>query len=275
MSFSYYNKGDVTLLPDGYTGCSTTVDGAINVQGSFSITTPIKTGDAYYSFYAKNRLSTFMNVWGDLCITFTFDSGKFTINRDTFSSAITGNHPSINGGRRIYCHFKAQDSGTLIEINIGGQKYSGVLTNIKTVPISITFTNNDPRGGYGCSYVWDIFISDTEIPAYAEYTHLTINDITNWEKGTDGNYLLTDVDKEGIIQLDNEQLTKLKQTSDIMSCYLCCQLEKKGSKLKTLQFSVGDKVGTYEIPVGTSTCYIPLTFDSPSDMQNVKVVIKG
>lgn len=275
MSFSYYNKGDVTLLPDGYTGCEQTSDGAIDVQGLFSITTPIKTGDAYYSFYAKNRLSTFANVWGDLSITFTFDSGKFTINRDTFSSAITGNHPSINGGRRIYCHFKAQDSGTLIEINIGGQKYSGVLTNIKTVPISITFTNNDPRGGYGRSYVWDIFISDTEIPAYAEYTHLTINDITNWEKGTDGNYLLTDVDKEGIIQLDNEQLTKLKQTSDIMSCYLCCQLKKKGSKLKTLQFSVGDKVGTYEIPVGTSTCYIPLIFDSPSDMQNVKIVIKG
>lgn len=275
MSFSYYNKGDVTLLPDGYTGCSNDDNGTIDVFGTFSITTPIETGDAYYSFYAKNKLNTFWNVYGDLSITFTFDGGKFVINRDTFSSTITGNHPSLNGGQHIYCHFKAQDSGTLIEINIGSQKYSGVLANIKTVPSSIMFTNNDQRGGYGRTLVSDIFISDTEIPAYAEYTHLTINDITNWEKGTDGNYLLTDVDKEGIIQLDNEQLTKLKQTSDIMSCYLCCQLEKKGSKLKTLQFSVGDKVGTYEIPVGTSTCYIPLTFDSPSDMQNVKVVIKG
>lgn len=273
MSFSYYNKGDVTLLPDGYTNCWNADDG-IYVKSFFSINTPIETGDAYYSFYAKNNINTSWNVIGDLSITFTFDSGSFVINRDTFSSSITGSHPSINSGQRIYCHFKAQDSGTLIEISIGGQKYSGVLTNIKTVPTSITFTNN--CSDYGIhARVSDIFISDTEIPAYAEYTHLTINDITNWEKGTDGNYLLTDVDKEGVIQLDNEQLANLKQTSDIMSCYLCCQLEKKGSKLKTLQFSVGDKVGTYDIPVGTSTCYIPLTFDSPSDMQNIKIVIKG
>lgn len=274
MSFSYYNKGDVTLLPNGYSNCSQG-DNFIDVQGLFSINTPIETGDAYYSCYVINHLNSFWGYRGDITITFTFNDGTFTILRDTFSSTITGNHPSIDGGQRIYCHFKAQESGTLVEVNIGEQKYSGVFTNIKTVPNSITFTNNDTRGGYGRSYVSDIFISDTEIPVYAEYTHLTINDITNWEKGTDGNYLLTDVDKEGIIQLDNEQLTKLKQTSDIMSCYLCCQLEKKGSKLKTLQFSVGDKVGTYEIPVGTSTCYIPLNFDSPSDMQNVKIVIKG
>lgn len=267
MSFSYYNKGDVTLLPSSSKGVSQSGEHIrIDRNCYFSIPTPIETKDAYYSFfYSKDY--TFAHPW----FSFTLKNKEFRVNATTFESLFTDKHTDLGTGVRVFCHFHVQDDGLLVEITIAGAKYNTVDTSVKSLPMSVTF-GNEYSGG---ALVKDIFISDTEIPAYAEYTHLTINNITNWEKGTDGNYLLTDVDKEGIIQLDNEQLTKLKQTSDIMSCYLCCQLEKKGSKLKTLQFSVGDKVGTYEIPVGTSTCYIPLTFDSPSDMQNVKVVIKG
>lgn len=267
MSFSYYNKGDVTLLPSSSKGVSQSGEYIrIDRNYSFSIPTPIETKDAYYSFFYSKDYK-----YADPWFSFTLKNKEFRVNATTFNSLFTDKHTDLGTGVRVFCHFHIQDDGLLVEITIAGAKYSTVDTSVKSLPMSVTF-GNDYSGG---ALVKDIFISDTEIPPYAEYTHLTINDITNWEKGTDGNYLLTDVDKEGIIQLDNEQLTKLKQTSDIMSCYLCCQLEKKGSKLKTLQFSVGDKVGTYEIPVGTSTCYIPLTFNSPSDMQNVKVVIKG
>lgn len=267
MSFSYYNKGDVTLLPNSTIGVSQSGEYIRIGNGCyFSIPTPIETKDAYYSFfYSKDY--TFAKPW----FSFTIKNKEFRVDGTTFNSLFTDKHTDLGTGVRVSCHFHVQDDGLLVEVTIAGAKYSTVDTSVNSLPASVTF-GNDYSGG---ALVKDIFISDTEIPVYAEYTHLTINDITNWEKGTDGNYLLTDVDKEGIIQLDNEQLTKLKQTSDIMSCYLCCQLEKKGSKLKTLQFSVGDKVSTSEIPVGTSTCYIPLTFDSPSDMQNVKIVIKG
>lgn len=268
MSFSYYNKGDVTLLPSSSNGVRQSGEYiCIHRNCSFVIPTPIETKDAYYSFFYIREAEN-----GRPWFSFTLKNKEFRVDGTTFNSLFTDKHTDLGTGVRVFCHFHIQDDGLLVEITIAGAKYSTVDTSVKSLPTSITFGSD---GLWWGALVKDIFISDTEIPAYAEYTHLTINDITNWEKGTDGNYLLTDVDKEGIIQLDNEQLTKLKQTSDIMSCYLCCQLEKKGSKLKTLQFSVGDKVGTYEIPVGTSTCYIPLTFDSPSDMQNVKIVIKG
>ncbi len=267
MSFSYYNKGDVTLLPNSPIGVSQFGEYiSIGTYSSFSIPTPSETKDTYCSFFCSKN-----DCAARPFFSFTLKNKEFRVNDTAFNSLFTDKHTDLGTGVRVFCHFHVQDDGLLVEVTIAGAKYSTVDESVKSLPMSVTFGNDFSSG----ALVKDIFISDTEIPPYAEYTHLTINDITNWEKGTDGNYLLTDVDKEGIIQLDNEQLTELKQTSDIMSCYLCCQLEKKGSKLKTLQFSVGDKVGTYEIPVGTSTCYIPLTFDSPSDMQNVKVVIKG
>ena len=104
---------------------------------------------------------------------------------------------------------------------------------------------------------------------------IKVDSIDNWTLNNDNKYVLTNVDKVGVIHLNQETIDKLLKDNDVIGCYLSVGTNKKGTKLKYLEFKVGETSNRVEVPDGQSKVVIPLTFSSPSDLQNITITARG
>lgn len=166
-----------------------------------------------------------------------------------------------------YVQMKRQNDGIHTVIRVGDLKYETVITEEKELPVTVKIG--------GKVDIKNIIVTSDDTPCYSMDSPV-INDVSGWSKTEDGSaYVVTAVNKDGTIIVDNETLSKILQTHGILSCAIIAHTTRKGDALKKLQFTVDGKTNTVDIPQGESSVYIPISFDSPSDLDNMKLTVKG
>ena len=102
-----------------------------------------------------------------------------------------------------------------------------------------------------------------------------MDSIDDWEINNSNEYVLTNIDKTGVVHISQEKLDKLLADNDIISCAIVMTTEKRGTKLKNMEFAVGNNKNTVEIPAGKGKIMIPLDFKNGTDMKNISLTVRG
>ncbi len=262
IKLPYYNENDVDLLPFNATKNS---DGTMRVDG-FSFTFE-NTADYFYLKFDAYDDYGYQNVaisCGDFLggLNYNYNRTEKDIAGTTFIN-------QIGKGTHTYeFSFEQKDDGLHVNISSPGLIYSNVFSDKKIGNVSVSWDR--------VTNLSNIVASNSKNDTYFASTQdITVDSIDNWEINNSGEYVLTNMDKTGVVHINQEKIDKLLADNDIVSCAIVMTTEKRGTKLKSMEFAVGDKKNTVEIPEGKGKIMIPLDFENGTDMKNITLTVRG
>ncbi len=277
----YYNDYDVDLVStddcpkktqyNGWFSSDTTIGGSgirleFGVTGNkvnFSIDEKPWLGA--YSIFAHG----FKIACGDFNLSFDLTSTPTMKVTGSYSSAVSGDAEVYSKSwNNITCSFSQEADGLHVDFQ------SPYLTLNKVYPeMNI---GNLIFSSMGTICLKNILCTETDdYYSFFNSQRIKVDSIDNWTLNNDNKYVLTNVDKVGVVHLNQETVDKLLKDNDVIGCYLSVGTNKKGTKLKYLEFKVGETSNRVEVPDGQSKVVIPLTFSSPSDLQNITITARG
>lgn len=275
----YYNDYDVDLVSTDDCPQKTQYDGFFSAGNSIAgggmrLEFGVTGNKVNFSVAEKAWIGSF-NTYHHY---FDIYCGDFHLNFSLETSMkVTGSHEAnITGDADAYakswnnitCSFSQESDGLHVNFQ------SPYLTLNKVYPEmnigNLIFSTN------GNICLKNILCTETDdYYSFFNSQRIKVDSIDNWTLDNDNKYVLTNVDKVGVIHLNQETVDKLLKDNDVIGCYLSVSTNKKGSKLKYLEFKVGETSNRVEVPDGQSKVIIPLTFSSPSDLQNITITARG
>ena len=262
IKLPYYNEHDVDLLPFNATKNS---DGTMRVDG-FSFTFENTANYFYLKFdaYDSNGYQKIGISCGDFsgCLNYDYNRTEGDISGKSFT-------PNIAKGTHSYeFSFEQKDDGLHVNISSPGLIYSNVFSDKKIGNVSVSWDR--------VTNLSNIVASNSKYDTYFASTQdITVDSIDNWELNSANEYVLTNIDKTGVVHISQEKLDKLLADNDIISCAIVMTTEKRGTKLKNMEFAVGNNKNTVEIPAGKGKIMIPLEFKNGTDMKNISLTVRG
>ena len=265
ISLPYYNKNDVDILP--------TNDVLKSDDWMY-----VRNGCAPLCFAVKDRVWFSFDVWvnsGNYDVMITCGDFKLRIKpwadkqiSGSYEGDLPGDYRDYGNGHTFQIVLVQQDDGLHFTGYVNDYSFSAVYPDKKIGNLILEFRSS--------AYIRNIFCQEKDtLPTYAVNEVLTEDSIDNWEINDNSEYVLTNVDTEGIVHINQEVLDKLLADNDILACMISMEVEKKGDKLKYMEFCVGDVKKSVEIPHGKSLVTIGLEFSKPSELKNMVLTVKG
>ena len=265
ISLPYYNKNDATIwsadnvskesdwIHVGYGGAALTFAVKDRVCISFAVQ---NSGGDYDVELTSGDFSLRIRPWGETQIS------------GSYKGALPGNCRDYEVAHTLRVVLVQKEDGLHFTGYMNDYVFSAVYADKKIGNLTCRFLSS--------AYVRNIYCQEEEtLPTYVVNEVLAVDSIDNWEINDNKEYVLTNVDTEGIVHINQEVLDKLLADNDILACMIAMEVEKKGEKLKSLEFRVGDVKKTVEIPHGKNIITIGLEFSKPSELKNMVLTVKG
>lgn len=279
IKLPYYNDYDVDLIPDDACSSKLQGDGCIwsgntsNLSATINMVFSVPNNKVNFSIEERPRLGSFSmyihHFWiycGDFSLEFNFD--KMTIT-GSYKGTIPGESSVYkNKWNKINCSFSQESDGLHVDISCDYLTLNKVYPDLHIG--NLIFSSSADIG------LRNIICSDTDdYPSFLYSQRISVDSIDNWTMNDANEYVLTNIDKAGVIHLNQETIDKLLKDYDVIGCYLSVSTNKRGTNMKSLEFKVGDTSRTVEIPQGKGKVLIPLSFTTPSDLQNITLTVRG
>ena len=265
IKLPYYNENDVDLLPFN----SKLSQNEMTVPNGCNFIFEVKNKVYFRMNYNSSKGYHAMTVaCGDFSGSLDFGYHKVDGTWKNDVKAPTGESSGI-ATYEIY--FEQTSEGLLVSVNCPSVVFSKVYPDLKIGNLTVKFTDV-----FSGSTISNIVASESKNDMYFASTQdIAVDSIDNWEINSANEYVLTNIDKTGIVHISQEKLDKLLADNDIISCAIVMTTEKRGAKLKNMEFAVGDTKNTVEIPPGKGKVLIPLDFKNGTDMKNISLTVRG
>ena len=266
IKLPYYNDHDVAILP-----FKAEQNGTKMSCSGFSMT--FEKGDAK-SIYFRTDLDEGSYAYQKISIT----CGDFSGMLNYSSRELTGDladtgidiSSAVATGEKTYMFgFSQVDDGLRVEIKAPGITLDKVYSGKKIGDLQISHNDRPINlSNIVCS-------TDKNALNFSSSQDVRVDSIDDWELNSNNEYILTNIDSTGTVHINREIIDKILADNDIISCAVVMTTEKRGTKLKEMEFTVGDTKNSVEIPSGKSGIVIPLEFKNGTDMKDITLSVRG
>lgn len=259
IKLPYFNSGVIDLLPNP--SVATQGDGYIIGADDEKCQLPLDGyNKVYISFEGKCTYSYSYFPY------FKFSNSKFTFGNSSVDGESISPYNNSNW-YRFDCVIEETSEGCNIEVKTSDYTITKTIAGARL----LSFVLNK---GWHFRNIY-ISTTDEKIPYYLTSKVMSIDSIEGWRLNDSGEYVLTEVDSQGVIHLNSEVLETILRDYDIIGCAVSFNTEKRGENLKSIEFTSDGVSSIGEISHGLDYNYIPITFNNPSNLSNTTLTVRG